>query len=323
LRLPDVRIVVADGESNQIRVYGADGKHIASHGREGSGPGEYQWLQGLWRVGGDSLLALDERIAKVTVLSPSFVPVRTMQWGWRVRLAGISQSGSYFMIGSAVKGGGELKPGVVNENDGLIIRIHPESGALDTLARTTGSRVFFKSETVQGPARAVMMAYPIPFNPTPQHAIGPNGIYYGAGSAPEIERFDDAGRRLPPIQLNSTPRTVTPADVKRFEQWQVEQYRPDRRAAVRQSLGEVKAPARMPAHGELRVDAQGSLWVQRYAPPWEPALQWDVYSVAGKQIASIRLPARFSIREIGNDYVLGVTKDEFDVERVEMYRLTK
>jgi hypothetical protein len=320
LRLPDGRIVVADGQSNQIRVFSADGKHIATHGRQGNGPGEYQWLQGLWRARGDTLIALDQRMGKVTVLSPSFVPVRTMNWGWQVRLSGVTANGSYFMIGSAPRGGA-IKSGVITEYDGLILRIKPENGALDTLARAEGSRFLFREETVNG--RAVMMQYPIPFNPMPHHAIGANMIVYGAGTKPEIERFDTNGRRLSPLQLTSVRRRVTPADVQRFEQWLVEQYRPEQRPAARQRLTQVKAAEQMPTHGQLAMDNEGDVWVQRYAPPWEPALRWDVYNAAGRNIATVRLPARFTIREIGSDYVLGFSKDEFDVERVEMYRLTK
>jgi hypothetical protein len=318
LRLPDGRIVVADGQSNQIRVYGADGKHIASHGRTGSGPGEYQWLHGLWRVRGDSMIALDQFTNKVTVLSPAFAPMRSTNWGPRVRFGGVSENGTYWMIGSATTG--EIRPGVM-QYVGLILRGNPLNESVDTLARTAGGRMFFKAGAANN--QTGMIQYPIPFNNTPHHAIGRDIIFFGAGTKPEIERFDVDGRRLSPLQLKTAQRNVTPADVRRFEQWQIDQYPAARRPALRQSLTEVKAPEKMPAHGELTLDPEGNLWVQRYAPPWEPALLWDVYTAAGKQIASIRLPARFTIREIGKDYVLGVTKDEFDVERVEMYRLSK
>ncbi len=41
-RLADGRIVVADGGAAQIRVYGADGTLVVTHGRKGEGPGEFQ-----------------------------------------------------------------------------------------------------------------------------------------------------------------------------------------------------------------------------------------------------------------------------------------
>src|SRR5688572_2660157 len=61
VRLSDGRIVVANGASNEVRVYDAKGKHTTTLGRTGAGPGEFQTLRMLWRLPGDSLIAYDAR----------------------------------------------------------------------------------------------------------------------------------------------------------------------------------------------------------------------------------------------------------------------
>jgi hypothetical protein len=48
-----------------------------------------------------------------------------------------------------------------------------------------------------------------------------------------------------------------------------------------------------------------------------------VYDANGGPLARVRLPARFDPFHIGKDFVLGVRKDELDVEHVELYRLTR
>ena len=55
--LSDGRIVVANGGSNELRVFDASGTHTATWSREGEGPGEFTSLVGVdpWR--GDSLVA--------------------------------------------------------------------------------------------------------------------------------------------------------------------------------------------------------------------------------------------------------------------------
>jgi hypothetical protein len=37
----------------------------------------------------------------------------------------------------------------------------------------------------------------------------------------------------------------------------------------------------------------------------------------------ITTPGTLHVRDIGSDYILGVERDEFDVERVVLYHLTK
>ncbi|UCC74409.1 MAG: hypothetical protein JSV86_07590 [Gemmatimonadota bacterium] len=59
LRLDDGRIVIADGFSNQVRFYSEAGEFLKAVGREGQGPGEYQYIRSLGRCAGDSVVAFD------------------------------------------------------------------------------------------------------------------------------------------------------------------------------------------------------------------------------------------------------------------------
>ena len=55
--LPDGRIVVANTGTNELRVFGADGVHLATWGRDGEGPGEFTNLAGVASWPGDSVVA--------------------------------------------------------------------------------------------------------------------------------------------------------------------------------------------------------------------------------------------------------------------------
>lgn len=50
---------------------------------------------------------------------------------------------------------------------------------------------------------------------------------------------------------------------------------------------------------------------------------WSIYDLTGQWVADCVLPARFAPMDIGRDHVLGVSKDEDDVERVTMYALNR
>jgi hypothetical protein len=57
--LPDERIAVLDAQAQEIRIFGADGKHQRTFGRKGSGPGELSDANGLL-LGRDGLMRVND-----------------------------------------------------------------------------------------------------------------------------------------------------------------------------------------------------------------------------------------------------------------------
>ena len=65
---PDEAVYVADGMNDEIRVFGLDGAHRRTFGRDGEGPGEFGYIHSLaWA--GDRLLTLDGSLGRVTEFS--------------------------------------------------------------------------------------------------------------------------------------------------------------------------------------------------------------------------------------------------------------
>ena len=50
---------------------------------------------------------------------------------------------------------------------------------------------------------------------------------------------------------------------------------------------------------------------------------WDVFSADGAWLGRVHTPGRFRVLEIGSDYMLGVRKDDLDVEHVQVLALTR
>ena len=50
---------------------------------------------------------------------------------------------------------------------------------------------------------------------------------------------------------------------------------------------------------------------------------WRVFDRTGRWSGTVTMPARFNPMDIGSDYVLGLWRDEDDVEHVRLYRLMK
>ena len=69
------------------------------------------------------------------------------------------------------------------------------------------------------------------------------------------------------------------------------------------------------------MDTEAALWVQEYDLPWDSVATWNVFDPDGRWLTSLEIPKRLSILEIGVDYVLALTRDELDVERVALFPL--
>ena len=82
-------------------------------------------------------------------------------------------------------------------------------------------------------------------------------------------------------------------------------------------------PPAMPAFTNFLLDSEGNLWVKRFHPPWEEGNRWGVFSPDGEFYGNVDMPIGLDVMDITGDYVLGVTRDDLDVERVELLALRR
>ena len=99
-------------------------------------------------------------------------------------------------------------------------------------------------------------------------------------------------------------------------------------------------PEHYPLFGRLLADEAGYLWVMAYPVLLEPisswrlervyaflveegGARWRVLGPAGRVVTELRTPPGLFPLEIGEDYVLGVSMDELDVQAVQLHRLVR
>ena len=86
---------------------------------------------------------------------------------------------------------------------------------------------------------------------------------------------------------------------------------------------EMPVPNRFPLLGGLMVDDQGHLWVQDYSRPGADSIRWTVLGTGGQVLAHLNLPPDIRITDIREDYLLGVQRDELQLEYVVLLRLIR
>jgi hypothetical protein len=80
----------------------------------------------------------------------------------------------------------------------------------------------------------------------------------------------------------------------------------------------------MPAYATgLKGDRSGNVWVPAFEIARGTPTRWSVFDPDGRYWGDLTTPARFRVLEIGDDYVLGVWRDDLDVEYLRKYELRK
>jgi hypothetical protein len=82
-------------------------------------------------------------------------------------------------------------------------------------------------------------------------------------------------------------------------------------------------PETMQAYSDLKADDLGNLWVQEFDPDADGSRSWSVFDSDGRMLGSVLLPVDSRPTHIGEDFLLGIWRDDLEGERVQMYGLMK
>ena len=170
-RLADGRIVVANGGSNELLVFGADGNHLGTWAGEGDGPGEFWDLSTVRPWPGDSLIAGDSQQGRASIFDLSGAHGRTMS------LRGPPDRATREIAAAA---GPAADTGSVSVEPHVIVRVLPDGTLLTRTPRgytrdsTGGSRRMRSWAPMDPPSRR--SAATSASRPSPHSTSSPTGM---------------------------------------------------------------------------------------------------------------------------------------------------
>jgi hypothetical protein len=327
-RLSNGAIVIANSGSREIRWYDPSGGFLRSAGSEGSGPGEFTALGWLGVLPGDSVVAFDGRLRRLSLFTPDGKFVRSS-----VPQAEGKPGMDYPVFMASMEDGSLLAFGRVLQVEGMsegplrvpmvLYRFSVDGALLDSLGAYYGweSRVVIRRS-----AQSVAMSIGNrPFGLTTTLTAWSDRYVVGTPTSYELDVYRLDGSLLAITRLLRDNAPVTAADIDAYKSLVLENIEDENdRRARRQELDDYDYPAQAPAFGSLILaDAQGDLWVPEFSVRADRGMTWQVFAPDYRLLGAVRTPARFVPRSIGDDIVLGVWRDEFDVEYVRGYELIK
>ncbi len=332
-RLHDGKIAVLDG-SNRVRIYGADGVHLADLGGEGDGPSEFRTAQYLG-AREDSLFVFEA------------IGGNRKWFSMEGELLGATgnfstddrANGTLLLIGEL---GGDTAVGV---RDGPAGRRSYEVGlhrqawsiwrfglgdhATDSVTEVPGAEEMIL-ET--GPRGTHHQNYV--FGKYTVLAVSEQFIYVGFNDRFAIRAYDREGLLRAIVRRADEPRGANRSDFRNWiDQWaDIANVAEDERAELEHGLAQLHFAESMPAFRSIAADTDGNLWVEEWEDVGLKQGSFSVFRPDGAWLGTVAVPDGLSddrvafneqVIEIGSDYFLGVWSDEYDVDQVRLYRIEK
>jgi hypothetical protein len=346
------RYFVADGGSNSVRVYDADGAFVRQFGGQGEGPGEFTRISGMFlrndtvhaSSGGDFRGSLFDTTG---VLLKTYTSLLTNGSALSFLAAGpegwiVGDDSLFARRGESERG---VQAGDSVRNVAFIALMDPRDidgttgsreGADSLLKRIMvlpGRRIFYELGS-EGGSERFLLGNPPFFEPGPSRTYDGRGwIYVARGWPYTIDVHDARGNLARQISRANDSIPVTDEMVQEVLR-RAKAHFDTTSERTGASLYTYEVRSRMPRVGyvpvinAMRASDSGWLWVRRHdlvsdpvalewsrnAPP-RPSL-WDVFDPEGRYRQTVQLPPSFSLHAVTENAAIGVLRDELDVQYV-------
>lgn len=326
----DGRVVVLDGANCDLRFFGTDGVFLEQKGGRGEGPGEFQPNSSCDlepSPGNDSLY----------VHVRSTVSLFDGQGRFSRRVTASSWVGRrvprVFGVGGGRFLGHDRSMPLFNENPAArTAGLAPGPGMAYYALFDADTGVPVWEGAFQGAHEYRIMPdglYYLPFDIWPAAILGSDRLFLtlGEDQGPEILEYDLSGGLRRIIRLAEAVVAPSRADIDKLVEFRLAPWDmtpEDREHFTEVQLGdyaEMPLPEIMPVFSRLLVDDVGWLWAELYRFDVRAPMTWLVFGPNGEGFGSVDMPPDLDVRQIGRDFVLGVWRDELEVEYVRRHAL--
>ena len=306
------RIYVLDAQSQEIRVFGRDGAHLRTVGRQGSGPGEFRRANGLALGPDDVIYVNDQANQRLSALlnggdSVVTYPIRTSHFGWVWDGAVDAEARVYDRV---------YRP-IGEDRQTMLRRFDPATGRVDSLPL----RIEFEGArnvitTPRGSAG-------VPFSASLISRIDREGrLWFASTNRYRIHRADvETGDTLLVIDFDAPPVAVSEEERNR-EIAQLDSF-------VQRTGGttwdQSVIPTTKPILQQFELDDQGRLWVRMNSADSVTAI--DVFAQSGQLLATTSTALPFWSYDgqlrVRGDHLYAIVRDELDVQYVVRARIER
>jgi len=307
-------VYVCDGRANNIKMFDAQGKYVKTIGKQGQGPGDFNYPTEM-EIAGDRLYVRELYNRRISVLDSEGIfiksvpmPMETGTSWWRIAAL---PDGRFIVEREKVNYGDPNAP------QECFIELYSTNFEPVKIIYQHQVR---RNKYVTEPQRTNV---PIPFSPRVHWDVTPDGkIVIGFSEKYEAEIYDPVKGKLSAFSYPYKPVEVT-AEAKdlffksmTFMSGGMGGATTTQRGAPDFIVKNTEFPKYYPPYNDLKVDSEGNIWVRPYlASAAETSRVFDVFGQDGKFINRVRIegeahyPGRTAWTSRGF-WTITMTKDE-------------
>ena len=326
-RLSDGAIAVANGGSRELRIYEEDGTHRATAGGAGRGPSEFRYPRSLVILPGDTVQVQDFMDRVYFVPDGSFLRRDTGDQQafaavWEAA-GGRSEGGQWVADGSFFapvyhwdesppKAGPLFRPAMT------LVRVSADLSVVDTLGDFGGIRQQYVDVGGQRGASAIVP----PFSTNTSWAIGSadGTIVVGDNASPQFDRFHPDGTHSI-VRWTAEAEPITGAEVEAWkDQQRSAEWTQGQLPELERGWSAMDVPDTKAFYGRVVAGSDGSVWVSPVDYLADPTALL-VFDPEGRFSGTVEIAGRFAVYDSGPGWMVGLLRDESDVEYIQMYAL--
>jgi hypothetical protein len=339
--LPGGKVIVVDARDKTIQLVDLRSGASTKIGREGSGPGEYQFPRTALAMPNNETFVSDPMQARFLRIDATGKVVETVAYpagfGPGVNAAGSDAQGRIYWEGSSFGGAGGLTFSSNGGDDPIksadsvpVFRWDRRTNKLDTLIQVKGPQM--KVNLGGGSNQRTVMIRQQPYSPRDGWAVAPDGRVAVARTEPyRVDNVTAQGQRRNGTALGVAPIPVTARDKDDF----LKQTRAAPRMIRTQGGGNASAPQPPEPKAEdyewpvnkpffdaasVRMSPNGELWALRARPAGDEVPVYDVFGADGKLLRRVAFPAKTRLVGFGDGTIYTARSDEDDLQYLERYR---
>lgn len=338
-RLSDGRIVVIEPQGSVMKLIDSAGA-VQAVGRQGGGPGEFQFLVWAGRLPGDSILTFEAGNRRFQLFAPDGSFVRNVTFtpdiGDQFPIPPIPVGA--FSDGTLLTQRSSKPPfpfegpeGSVKRDTALIVRYTQEGKPVDSLGAWPSSEMY--GVTMQVGPQSMRVPMGRPFSPQLQASVVRDTIYVATGDSYEVRVLAADGRAVRIVRRAADRASVTPEMIAAWKEDflgasdEMRQIPAPLKEQMQKSIESAPYPDRLPAYGRVLVGEDGHLWVQQAEGTTLAGLggsrRWSVFAPDGAWLGDVTMPEGITVQAVGTDWVLAQKDDADGAPHVLLYALRR
>lgn len=326
-RLSDGGIVVANAGSRELRLYNADGRHRATVGGAGRGPSEFRYPSAIRALPGDTievqdfmdrvLFTADGEYLRREVTDRAAFSALWAQTGGSSEGAQWTADGTLF---APVYHWNQTPrtPGPLYRPNMILVRVSADFSTVDTLGTYGG---ILQQYIAAGSDDQVFSVVP-PFASYTLWAIGSSdgAVVIGDNANPQFERFGADGSHTI-VRWSAPAQTITNEEVEQWKDRQRNaQWTRGQLPMLERAWAGMDIPDTKHYYGQVGTGSDGTMWVGP-GDERQDTTTLRAFGVDGGYLGTLKVPGWFTPYDSGPGWILGLLRDENEVEFVQLFQL--